>query len=540
MKRSLVLLVVLLLVSAGLYTAALDYGRPLPEYSPSTVQDAWLNGATVYHPDAFAYVGLPYQMMLQRTFNPRYYHNPSLIIYTNMAMFYASGALSLPHNATYGTREIAPFSLYVMAQYLSALFSLLTVALTYATGRIIFGSRAVGLLAAALTAFSPLMVQHAHYATPNPITITVSTAALLLAVVLLTRRNPHWIVYGAAGFAVGLTTSGRYNAVVIGVVTFLALATVWLRNRRWRPVALALVAIPLGFVLGTPGAIFAFPKFWEDLRYILEWYKVQGGGAGWDSSSGIVYHWRYTVLFVSGPIAVILALVGGFAALKRIRTSNWQHAWFAGACAIYLAIYTVTALPGLRLNANLLLPLIVPVALFAAYGAVQMSRRAWISVALAAGMLAWPLVLSVLFIRLLSIPDTRMQAQAWIYQHVPKGSTINLFGSYNVPLDPLDYKFTNLYAAFAKADDPAWNTPVIVYSDSAPFSILRDTATSRNPQDVTQTIDSAKRLRENYIELARFSRMAWPAQDVPPDDVSYWHQMEIVIYCNPANCPVAR
>ncbi len=65
--------------------------RPRPEYSPSTTQNAWLNPATVYHPDAFAYVGIAYRMLLRDDWNPHYYHNPPVNIYTNMGLFWAVG-----------------------------------------------------------------------------------------------------------------------------------------------------------------------------------------------------------------------------------------------------------------------------------------------------------------------------------------------------------------------------------------------------------------------------------------------------------------
>jgi hypothetical protein len=32
--------------------------------------------------------------------------------------------------------------------------------------------------------------------------------------------------------------------------------------------------------------------------------------------------------------------------------------------------------------------------------------------------------------------------------------------------------------------------------------------------------------------------MPLPGEKLSPDDISCWHQSEIVIYCNPANCPV--
>lgn len=543
MKRYLGWMVILMLVATAFYTIALDYGRPLPEYSPSTVKNAWLNAATVYHPDAFAYAGIGYQMLVKRTFNPHYYNNPSLNIYTDMFIFWISGSLALPHNATYGTREVAPFSVYVMAQFLSALFSVITVALVYSIGRMVF-DRTVGFVAAALAAFSPLSVQHAHYATPNAETITMATAALLLAIVILKRRSPHWIIYIAAGLLVGLTMSARYNAVVVGVVTIAALVTAWLSHRHWQPVLMALVAMPIGFVIGTPGAIFAYRNFIDDVKQILVWYKVQGGGPGFTSNYGVYYHWLYTVEFVVGPVAILLALIGLGVALLRWRTS-WQKAWVAGVFILYLIIYTILALPGKRLNANLLLPLIAPIALFAAYGGLFLWRRLksgrqfWAVIGVVA-LLAWPVYLSICFSQLLATRDSRELAQAWIYQHVPKETNVELLGSYNIALDPLDYHFTNTYSGTAKLDDPFWQSDIIVYSDSSAFVTLRDRAVTENPDDITNTIAVADKLKNHWIELANFPRLYWPGQNTPPDDVSYWHQMGITVYCNPTKCPVSQ
>jgi hypothetical protein len=543
-RRFLMWLAILLLMGDVLYTAGLDYGRPLPEYSPSTVQKAWLNKETVFHPDAFAYVGLGYQMLLKHTLNPRYFENPSLNIYTDMLVFWLSGVVGLPHNISYGTRETAPFSLYVMGEYLSALFGLLAVALAFAAGKVAF-NRPVGLLAAALTAFSPLTVQHAHYATPNAETLAVSTGALFIAFVIFKQRRPTLMVYVLGGLLVGLTAAARYNAVLVGVVTILAIAAGWWRHHRIAPVALGLAAIPIGLIIGTPGALFAFPKFIEDVRYILNWYKVVGGGPGWTSNYGLVYHWRYTLMIVVGPVAALGALLGLSVMMAQWRKAHGKRtAWFGGALFLYLVIYSLTALPGTRLNANLLLPLIVPMSLLAAYGLVwvwaRSGRRRWMMVALSGLLLGWPAHLSLRFAQLIATPDNRLRAQAWVYQHIPKGTDVHLLGSYNVPLDPLDYPTEQTYSVAVKPDNPLWNSAVIIYSDATQYAILRDSALTPNPVDYQQAVETSRKLKTEWMELTRFPRMFWPGQDLPPDDVSVWHQMEIVVYCNPAKCPVKQ
>ena len=531
------------IVLVALYTSGLAHGRPRPEYSPTTVQDAWLNGATVYHPDEFAYVGIPFRMLLTNEWNPHYYHNPSLTIYTNVGLFALAGAENFPHDLSYDDRAIAPFQLYVMARYLSALVTLLSVVLTYVAGRVAFNRRA-GLVAAALVGLSPLMVQHAHYATPNAQTTMLATAALMMGVIILkdaySPRLPVWLVYMAGGLLVGLTMSARYNAAVVGLVTGLALLTAGWRHRSWLPVVLGFAMMPLGFVIGTPGAVLVTSEVVQQVREILNWYRERGDGPGFTTDrglSGLYYHWRYIVLIAVGPAGIAAALVGLGAAL-------WTRRWMGIVFTLYLVTYTVLALPGRRIQANLLLPPVAPLALLAGYGVVwtweRLARRRWLTEGLVVLLLAWPVTVSLLFAYRIVMPDNRMRAQEWIYEHVPRGTRVYLLGPYNVPLDPLDYKIRQTYAREAKPDDIRESkVPIIVYSDAYPFLVLRDPALSKDfPNAPDREREITRILDTDWIELARFERTPWPAENFPPDDVSYWHQIEIVIYCNPADCPV--
>lgn len=526
-----------------LYTAGLSAGAPRPEYSPSTVQHAWLNPSTVFHPDEFAYVGIPYRMLLEREWNPHYYHNPSLNLYTNLSMFWLSGAQSLPHNREHGDRSIAPFQLYVMARALSALWTMLAVALIYATGKLAFGHRA-GMTAAGLVAISPLMVEHAHFATPNAQTTMLNTAALLLAVILFTgkrvSRLPLWTVYGLAGLLVGLTAAARYNAGAVGVVTGLALLTAWRRDRHWSLLLIGLATIPLGFVLGVPGLILATDEVIGQIRDILDWYRVRGGGAGFTAERGLPalgYHWRYAILIGIGPLATFLALFGIGTTLPGART---HHRPLVFALLAYLIIYSALALLGRRLQANLLFPLLAPLALLASNAAAATWQR-WgrhAGVPLTIALLLWPAVLTTLLVYRLTIPDTRLQAQEWIYSHVPRGTSIYLLGPYNVPLDPLDYAITQTYATEAGSEEVR-NTAasLIVYSDAYPFVALRNPRVS-SPRAIAREEAIRDLLNTEWIVLKHFARVPWPGERLPPDDISYWFQMGITIYCRPVECPV--
>jgi 4-amino-4-deoxy-L-arabinose transferase-like glycosyltransferase len=536
----------LLLVPMALNSAGLDYGRPRPEYAPSTAQTAWLNPEAVYHPDAFAYVGIAYRMLLHGDWDPHYYHNPPVNIYTNMGLFWLSGALDMPHDSTYDDRSIAPFQLYVMAEYMSALYMLLTVVMAYAAGHVAF-RRGAGLMAGGIVALSPLIVQHAHYASPNAQTTMISTAALLAGLVIVRGRygGRMWGVYIAGGLLVGLTMATRYNAVVVGMVTGLAMLTDGWRKRRWGPVAAGFVAMPVGLVIGLPGLILVPSEVIGQVRDILNVYRNEGGGDGFTAGRGlesIFIHWRYTVLMVVGPVTTLAALAGLALTQRRWRTARWPEAWIGAVLAGYMLVYTILALTGRRIQANLLFPLIVPLALLAGYGVTWLwrrtGRRPWIAAGLTAILLAWPAVLSLLFVYRVATPDNRERALAWLYQHVPRGSTVHVLEPYNVPVDPLDYRVS---VTFAREVGPRalsrMKAQVIVYSDAYPFLVLRDPALS-SANGIAQAEAIRDILETEWIKLATFKRMPWPGEHLPPDDVSYWHQVGITIYCNPANCPV--
>jgi hypothetical protein len=337
--------------------------------------------------------------------------------------------------------------------------------------------------------------------------------------------------------------AARYNAVTVGVVSGLAILTVSGQQRRILPVLIAGVAVSLGLALGAPGIVLAPQEVLDQIRDILNWYAERGGGPGFTADRGleaIAVHWRYVTLAAVGPVG-ILAAGGGLILTLRARRIRWQTAWLGSVMALYLLVYTLLALRGRRVQANLLFPLLLPLALLAGYALV----RAWdrwprrrikaISLLL---LLGWPALTAAWFTVLISTPDNRLRAQAWVYDHVPRGTNIYLLGPYNVPLDPLDYPTRQTYGGEASPDQVRRAAElIIVYSGSSAATALREPALG-DPAARARETAIRQVLNNDWIAIKRFARQPWPFAHLTPDDVSYWHQMEIVIYCKPSACPV--
>ncbi|MBL8152744.1 MAG: glycosyltransferase family 39 protein [Anaerolineae bacterium] len=168
----------------------------------------------------------------------------------------------------------------------NAFLSALTVALVYRLGREVFDPD-TGLIAAALTAFSPMALL--LNGTLMSHTAALCTATLFLYAFWRLERSPHWLRWGLlAGIALGLTLLIRPLAAVALAAPFMVWSLIWLlktverqRGRLFRGlVMLSMVTLGLGTLIpiynaaatGNPG---------QNL-YLLTWpYDRVGFGEGY-------------------------------------------------------------------------------------------------------------------------------------------------------------------------------------------------------------------------------------------------------------------
>ncbi len=549
----------LLLLAAGLRFWGLTYGQPDPRYSSSDLAANRLPLETPVHPDEYFFVGIPLQMAVSRYPNPKFYESPSYTVNVNFLLYLLSGTWSGIDPATLttvGQRQIAPFPAYVLGRFHIALAGLVVVAAAYATARRL-GGRYAAAAAGLLTAVSFTLVQHSHYATPSMDAAAWAAVCVWACVAALQQRRPDGWIFALAGAAAGLAATTRYNAAGVSLVVFFTGLLLLYRFRAARTLRVVLVGwllFPLLFLLGTPGILFDFPKFYQDFSRITDQFLVSGLGFSQnyltDAWLSLTFHLRYLAVFSLGLTATVAAALGVWAAWSgRSVLARMTTRPMVVMLLVYLLVYTLVVLRNIRpsYNDHMLVPILPHLTVLAGLGTAWLYRRfGRRSRLLAAGfvlLLVLPtLVPAVQYDLLVSAPDTRQQMQAWVYEHIPRGAHVHLSAPYNVPLDPADYTSTQTYI-----DD--LTPPETLRDQGADYVILSDawlhdvsrSAEFMPPAFVVQVQAYYASYDTELPLLARVERPQWVGPNWIMHTASYWHDPGLSLYClTPAACAAVQ
>ncbi len=222
-------------------------------------------------------------------FNPHWFPLGSILIY----------ALVLIRSIAELFTDWGAMDLRFAGRTLAALADTASVALMFAIGRRMYG-RWTGLLAAALTAFAVIHIQHAHFYRPEPFTVLTSLAALWA----MLRFADTARIRDAAllGLLVGLALAPKVS--VAPILAPLALVFLWtwkdraggrwsdltvLSAVRFAPtVAVAGLLALAAFFITTPYAFLDFGTFLADIRAQAEMAREAG-------------HWPFTWQYADTP-----------------------------------------------------------------------------------------------------------------------------------------------------------------------------------------------------------------------------------------------
>jgi hypothetical protein len=329
--------------------------------------------------------------------------------------------------------------LALVGRVLSALFDTLTLVLTWALGRLLYGAT-VGVLAAAGAALTVLHIQLAHFATFDTI-VTALICATLLSLARFVRDGRRRDAL-AAGLCMGLAVSAKFSAVLLGVPWLMAHALRWEQmggERRglrglWALLAVSALVAGLVFALTNPFALLQPRALVDNLR--TQGAMLQGGK---DFFFTLQYHGTWPYLYpieqqlrwgMGLPLGV-MAWAGLIYAVARAwrrapRPEEWLlltwvviYFGFVGGLPVKFMRYMLPVLPVALIYG---LGLGVTVGKKGLWGGRFAGRR--LRASLVVGVLASALLYSLAFLNVYRGEHPWLRLSRWMYEHIPSGATI--------------------------------------------------------------------------------------------------------------------
>ncbi len=349
--------------------------------------------------------------------DPHYFVNPPALTYLLHAVF----------SVWFGGGEGAgrafaadPGEVFLVARVTVAIVSTAAVALLYLAGARLLDRR-VGLVAAAVLAVAFLPVFYAHLALNDALALAPVALSLVGAAGVLNHGRVR--DYALAGVGLGLACSTKYTAgiVLLPLLTAAALApTPW--RRAARNLALAIGAALLAALATNPYAVLDAPAFLSGLSHQAAASGV--GKLGLTGGGGQRYY-LWTLTWGLGWAPTLAAVAG--AAWLTARRPRVAALLVPAPVAFILYMGAQD-----RYFGRWLLPVLPILCLLAAAGAVALADalgrrgapRGRVLAVAAVALGAQGLVFSLHDDLVLSRPDTRAVARAWLAKHVPRGTAM--------------------------------------------------------------------------------------------------------------------
>jgi hypothetical protein len=356
--------------------------------------------------------------------NPHYFLNPpgyTYLLYVVFELWFGSTDAVM---RTYATH---PTEVFVVARVVAAVLGTASVALTYLAGARFF-NRTVGLLAAAIFGLAFLPIYYSHLALNDVPTLAPVALALYASAGVMRRgRRRDYLLAGiAVGLAAATKYTGAFTVFCLGVAAVCD-ATDGSVLPAARRLGLAVLAALAAFVLANPYALLHFSDF---ANGVSQQASLAAGSdpvkLGTRPGNGLGYYlWTFTWGLGWGPA---LAAIPG-AVLLIVRRRIGLALTLIPVCVAFVVFMGDQQ----RYFGRWLMPVFPIVALLAAYAAVEAVR--WlarvrgvpvvIGGAVAALLLLGQSLVAVLHNdAVLSRPDTRNLARAWMVAHVPAGARV--------------------------------------------------------------------------------------------------------------------
>lgn len=344
--------------------------------------------------------------------------NPEFFAYNGLPIYLYRATGEVVAKTTQNDRWIKDWGkISLIGRHYSAFFSSISLILVYIVGKRVFNKK-VGIVAVLLAAFSPSLIQTAHYAVTE--SLLVFWALLITYLSLGLYKNPKGQKLFLTSLVCGLSLATKTSAITLLIVPILS----YLPHLKSKKPLKSLI-LPLGFVvtallffgLFSPYNFLSWQKYMESMDY-------EGGIV--NGKLKVVYvlqflktypYWFHfkNLFWQLGPTLALTAIVGLFASwIYSIKTQSKKLFIFLTWPTIYLLIvggwyakfvrYLVPALPFL--------------CLLSAWLIVWLEKKRYsFSKLLFATVSLSTILWGIAFFNLYQGQSTRLTASAWIFEN---------------------------------------------------------------------------------------------------------------------------
>ncbi len=331
-----------------------------------------------------------------------------------------------------GAFQLADYShLPLFGRAVSAILDTGTVLLVFFLATLIFSSPKTGLWSAAAYAVSVLPLQLSHFFAVDPYLVfflTLSFLFFLLFYYSFPSPKSHLFII-LTGLSFGLAAGAKISGLIFGFTLVLGFAVLLIRQRKFFPLFFAGLLLIFFFFLSLR---INFPYLFSDPRFFTVSLNPK-----------VLANWR-ELEFESQPnhfappsTQWIHLAKGWFPFINLVFVGLGLPLAVAVFLGLILALKTRFRLPGVYLSLFFILSLFVYQSLqfsqplryyyplypfLAIFAGLALSRLKWFFALLVSLLiLIWPASFLTIYTR----PHSRVTASAWIYAHIPPGSTLS-------------------------------------------------------------------------------------------------------------------
>jgi len=274
--------------------------------------------------------------------------------------------------------------------------------------------------AALLYALAPLPMQLSHFFTMDAIVSPWVVAALGAGVRLHHSRWRDWLLFAVC---VAVASAIRITMISLAIIALV----VWVRQLlpwSWRSLGMVLSAAGAGVLL----LWIADPTWWQNGWFEQRWLADIGAAgrivAGdvdtpptfqWADATPWLYPWWQLSWWGIGPVVATFALYGVWIILGRRWRPVWLLVvWVVGFFVWQGGVFGMTMRYYLPMYAGLII-----VAMLALAGVARRWRRVVCGIMVLASVIP-----AVAWQQMYREPHPRIAASAWMYEHIPAGTTI--------------------------------------------------------------------------------------------------------------------